>query len=427
MRGLCIVDELSEYSQVAQGIFRLRKINMGHTIHFLLLNKNVNSEELLEILDKNERISKNDKKAYLTYQTIKSEIRKETNIYIEPVKYYHLDYQTNIYKILTGIMTEKEISDNELGRLFAEISDIEIIKKIVYNLDSVRPSTQQSIESENEQAKAISTETKFLLYHKRYNILLYELFYDYKTYDFNILKSDFIQGTIRLTDSIHFLPNIFTNSNTYRHYYNESGCLFVYFRNVNKILIIPGYLFMYFKEYPILNYKALLLNKELSSDFMTNKQRILNIYEKEDLLKILNNIPVVRPDSLSTFVASSIINNLNLITDTQKAILQSFDEKKIKVCIGIILKQFNTEYFNSQKVTYIANKTIGLKINELILPDVVPHSVYGSRSGWSDGKDKTSSGKSFEITTPVGESLAKYYNQKAMKYKFKYLRLKGEL
>ena len=130
---------------------------------------------------------------------------------------------------------------------------------------------------------------------------------------------------------------------------------------------------------------------------------------------------------MSTFVASSIINNLNLITDTQKAILQSFDEKKIKVCIGIILKQFNTEYFNSQKVTYIANKTIGLKINELILPDVVPHSVYGSRSGWSDGKDKTSSGKSFEITTPVGESLAKYYNQKAMKYKFKYLRLKGEL
>ena len=38
LHGLCIVDNLSYYSEVAQAMFRLRKLNMGHKIAFILNN-----------------------------------------------------------------------------------------------------------------------------------------------------------------------------------------------------------------------------------------------------------------------------------------------------------------------------------------------------------------------------------------------------
>ena len=36
LHGLCIVDNLSYYSEVAQAMFRLRKLNLGHRISFIL-------------------------------------------------------------------------------------------------------------------------------------------------------------------------------------------------------------------------------------------------------------------------------------------------------------------------------------------------------------------------------------------------------
>jgi hypothetical protein len=37
LKGLCIIDKNSLYTDVAQGIFRLRKINLGHTVSFLFI------------------------------------------------------------------------------------------------------------------------------------------------------------------------------------------------------------------------------------------------------------------------------------------------------------------------------------------------------------------------------------------------------
>ncbi len=53
IRGLCIIDKNSLYTTIAQAIFRLRKLNMGHTIDFNLINKNIKtSKELYKYLKK---------------------------------------------------------------------------------------------------------------------------------------------------------------------------------------------------------------------------------------------------------------------------------------------------------------------------------------------------------------------------------------
>ena len=38
MKGLCIINDNSLYSEIAQGMYRLRKLNMGHSIIFLYKN-----------------------------------------------------------------------------------------------------------------------------------------------------------------------------------------------------------------------------------------------------------------------------------------------------------------------------------------------------------------------------------------------------
>ena len=38
LKGLCIVDNFSYYSEVAQAMFRLRKLNLGHSISFIFNN-----------------------------------------------------------------------------------------------------------------------------------------------------------------------------------------------------------------------------------------------------------------------------------------------------------------------------------------------------------------------------------------------------
>jgi hypothetical protein len=81
------------------------------------------------------------------------------------------------------------------------------------------PSNEQS----NEQSKAKSIELSINM--QKSAIIYDELFYDYKKYDFNILDNlkDFNIMTIKLSNDIHYLPNIFTISNTYIYSKNSSG------------------------------------------------------------------------------------------------------------------------------------------------------------------------------------------------------------
>lgn len=144
MNGLCFINKNITYTQVAQSIFRLRKLNMGHKITFIDINNKITSvTELLKLFITNEETEKINKEKYLTYQTIKSEIRKNKEDlifkkrYEETKKYYFIDQISNdINDILNGIIITDEIDSNNLNELFNKIKDPVILFSIVYHIEN---------------------------------------------------------------------------------------------------------------------------------------------------------------------------------------------------------------------------------------------------------------------------------------------------
>ena len=74
LKGLCILDNNSTYTSVAQAIFRLRKINMGHSIDLLM--SNFTTSDIINKLIKNDENEKKAKQKHMKFQIIKSNIRK---------------------------------------------------------------------------------------------------------------------------------------------------------------------------------------------------------------------------------------------------------------------------------------------------------------------------------------------------------------
>jgi len=385
MKGLCIIDKLTKYSEIAQGIFRLRKINMGHSVDFLLLGDYITSEELLCIINENENNYKIENKKFLIYQTIKSNLRKITKNYEEEIKYYYINYEKTINDILKNIIPiyehikklkkleqkhkkqGKDVSEKDIIiKLYEEINDISIIRELVYNLDSLGISTERSVEKSEETSteRASAYEKNIIINHNDYlKIFDINLLYDYYKYDFNILDYNidtFRSASIKLTESIYYLPNIFTNSNSYRSLFNYSGYLFVYFYKFNKILIIPGYLLMYFyNKYPILNYQLILINNNFIHLY---DKEIISKFLEEDLFKILNNERIKDNDTLSAYIALLIFSNNNLITQKQLDIYNFFKDPKnkgIKIkYIGEISEILKNDYFSQMKIKYIDRSNI---------------------------------------------------------------------
>ena len=353
MKGLCIIDKLTEYSQIAQGMFRLRKINMGHEIHFIYLNRLITCSDLLIQLQKNDKISKENKYSYLIYQTIKSEIRKKTHNYLEPIKYYHIDYKEDVLEILQGIISEKNIIENKLECEYDDINKLDIIKKLVYNIDSM--SLSSSVSTDEEQSISQAKSKDIIKLQNIKNIIPRNIYYDYIKYDFNILDvslDEFINNTIKLDELIYFLPNILTQSNTYNYSLNLSGNLFVYFDIYEKILIIPGYLIIYFnKKYPILDYSLSLINIDL---FDRYNQAIKNKFIKTDLFKLLN-YDIHNFKTYAGYICFLIIYNNNNISIYQREIINFFNNflKNSIIYVKIIERRLLSINFVRNKINFI--------------------------------------------------------------------------
>ena len=45
LKGICLVDKHTTYKEVAQGIFRLRKLNLGHTVILYSKDDGITSEK----------------------------------------------------------------------------------------------------------------------------------------------------------------------------------------------------------------------------------------------------------------------------------------------------------------------------------------------------------------------------------------------
>ena len=341
IKGLCIVDNKINYTQIAQAIFRLRKINLGHTIDICYIknkpNDNINIDDLYKLFLDNDILKRESTNDLLIYQILKYEIRKnneEDNImkkHNEIIKYYYkpetkLPPKTNLDDFFIGIFTDKELhkikTDNILSELFKNINNYDKLVKLIYNIDSISiDHTQQTeLDEQTEQSKEIqkmseiSLNIRFSIINKLGYGIIYPP-YDFIMYNYIFTKINedriFNLLSIKVDELIYCLPNIFIQIDGFKYNKNTSGFLFVYIND--KLLVIPGYIitqFMY--KYPIFNIDLIIVNNNLYTD----KIDYYKITEKIKVHKIFSDIRkqiIFNPENiLLYFIMINIQNDIQI-------------------------------------------------------------------------------------------------------------------
>jgi hypothetical protein len=295
LKGLCIIGNNSLYSQVAQAIFRLRKLNIGQTVDFLLININ-KSENLLNLLCNNEKKSNELKLDYLYFQTLKSIIRKnktKTSIiddfktfYNEDIKYYYIIKDN---ELLNDLLTnnKSDLFMNHYLHLFEEndilpyihiynkINNKNSILKLIYNVNSSNIIIEQQNEQELQKIQEQQIEQQYTQYT---SIKLTKFHFIYKY--FNITK--LFDITYNISPNIYFLPSIWLNYNQINYLLNISGHGFIYYDK--SLILIPGYMIPYYiNEYPIYNIHLQLINHNI------NSSNDINDFKENILFKIISN------------------------------------------------------------------------------------------------------------------------------------------
>jgi hypothetical protein len=360
MKGLCLIDENSYYSQIAQAMFRLRKLNIGHSIDFINMKKHRKKKDIILYLKVNEDNNNKSKNKYLLYQTLKSEIRnikksnKEGNIFInindilkneiihyneyhlEKIKYYYNEYSDKLDIILNGIIDNKDIENEHNKQLFEKIN--KSFGTLVYNINS----SQQDQDQQKEQDQQI-----IILLHDNEK-LIKEIFLkiEYKKYDFNNIKTleTFKISTIKISEKIRCLPNLFSQLDTYNYINNKSGFLFVYIYEL--LLLIPGYLLVKFDEYPLLTLNLKLINDKIITD------DTLSILKNNNIYKIFTSNDDILIDN-ETVIGSMMLSFYNNITKIQSEILKN-DDIINPSNVLLITDLFNDFYLNN-KALFITN------------------------------------------------------------------------
>jgi hypothetical protein len=155
--GLCLIDSNTRYTEIAQGIFRLRNLNIDDTIIFKYTDRNTNidTSELLILLKNNDKKYKTDQKMLFDFQVAKSSIRKtlfsvNNNIYCENTKQpYEYDYadtfKGNFLKIYPKAFYDEYIkihTDENMNNKLIEL---------LYNISTNQLTTQQQQQQQQQQ------------------------------------------------------------------------------------------------------------------------------------------------------------------------------------------------------------------------------------------------------------------------------------
>jgi len=304
LKGICIVDKYSIYSEVAQAMYRLRKLNLGHTISFILNGFKVEDKiKLFDVFIKNQKNQIDKEQTNLNFQALKSDIRKkritpEDKLFIdnyEETKFYYFR-QELLDNPLTLLFTPKEIEEIDLCAYELDINDI---KNIIYEIDFNCKETNVEMEqhADMEQESIIQQQSASSIYINSNEFKLFN-FTNFKDYDFvkNIKNlEDFNNFTFKIDDKISFLPNIFNNNNdsivsfyNYEDYiHNQTDLILVYFE-FKKFLLIPRYMVTYlYNDFLMFDLNLYIINP--SKRNLLNREEIKYLEENNMFIKIINN------------------------------------------------------------------------------------------------------------------------------------------
>ncbi len=379
MKGLITVGPNSLYTNVAQAIFRLRKINLGHSIDILYLYESsdyvpTESFKVLELLKCNDEKLKLNKHDLLIYQTIKSEIRKkrkQNNVdnncaYMETIKHYwnNDNLPSEISQYYDGIFTLEELEYEETKKLFKLINTPDKLNKIILNINNYSESVDTIITKETETLVNINTEITSENDDLSYYI---NLNYDFIKYEWeHIGKLDvFYNLTIPLNDFISTVPNINCQSNGSMFKPNKSGYAYVYIHQLDKLLLIPGYMVPYFYDkFIILDSKFLyLINSNKISEYQNNYVKI-NQMKTNKFLQFIEK-GTINEDSLDYF---EVFLTYLILSEYSNLLLEHTD------LIDWFKKDFTTISIRvSEKFSqWVKTRTKGIITHKITLYETLP-------------------------------------------------------
>ena len=322
LHGLCIVDNLSYYSEVAQAIFRLRKLNLGHRISFVLnkiTTEEYNQQQLLDLFRQNEINLINQQKNNLNLQALKSETRKNNlnlqalksetrkNIsdsnfkerYKETLFYY---FKEDFPKHPLEIIFPTEIKEITKKLKFYEL-ELSEINKIICDLDfesteiqhQVNTQIQHQVNSKQNTQIQIQTQIKQNVSSNRY-----EIFEKYLFKNFEFIKNiktieNYNNATFIIDEIISFLPNIFygnhsdyTSNIRNRYMYSNNNLIFVFIHSVEKFILIPLFMVVYlYDTFLMFDLNFNIINFELI--IHKNDSKIKELKENKFVKIITNN------------------------------------------------------------------------------------------------------------------------------------------
>jgi len=323
IKGICLIDNNSKYTSVAQAMFRLRKINMGHSIDLFLTN--FKSDNIIEFLNRNDEIEKEGKKKHLEFQILKSNFRKKrdkTQSIMEKsretIKYYYMseDFTENKNKILNGIFNDYEIKEILIDDKYT----IESLQELIFNIDSSSPNQNKEMENEVEvqKQKELCINLKINTDQKLNNSNFFIPFKSNLLNDFinNYTRIVYEYDEIKLNQiKICFLFNLFSNI-VYDCDYKFSGkgndgsnILFLYLETTDdkKIIMFRSEdLGFFVNKYAILNYNLLIINE---TDEMNNNDSFDKISKKTRqklkehfLFKIINKNEIIETEDIVKYI-----------------------------------------------------------------------------------------------------------------------------
>jgi hypothetical protein len=234
MKALCYVSLNSKYSEVAQGMYRMRKLNAGQTIDLFLVDADKDEPEMtISQLYKCFRDNQTNyvlaSEPLLNFQTVKAIVRKEKqeklerdkkiNVYVETVKYYFEKITDNA---LDGIL------DGNYTTLLEKYNlESEKLKELVYN---IRSNSQQTQQQKQQQVQQVQQDTN-AFYKVQYKYYYYKSNINYN--NVNLMNNQLNWSVkFKCSNNVYFLDDIFDI------YENKNGFCFVKLDDNNDDLLL---------------------------------------------------------------------------------------------------------------------------------------------------------------------------------------------
>ncbi len=395
LKGLVTINSKSTYTNVAQSIFRLRKINLGHTIDILFISNPDetdeitinNSIDIYNLIKSNDEKSKANKHDLLIYQTLKSEVRKNNliiplkiynknkdadpinskqfitikfnQIYTEKIKYYYIDviptnYLGKIEEYLSGIIEIPSNRKNLIG-LVSQINQTEKLNKLIFNIGSGYQEISRATETEKVKVKvSIKNKSIETTYYAPDNLAGIQTNFDYWQYLFSEISNPdiFYRITIKINDFIYCVPNISSQFNGNAFVPNKSGLIFVLIWKINKLLLVPGYMaYLFYQSHLLLRIDNLrLINLNQIDQFKQNAE-IIRCLRESPMIKFIrtglrDNFPIDNLTLEELFVLKVIIVNLINKHNNHQIIIDKVNKQKIDEYNGKLLTWSQFKHIN---------------------------------------------------------------------------------